>query len=135
MVATMTTDLSDFRLVTASAYPGMMAPLTGHPSCVCVLSGNHDRDFVDSPTRLLSLEALDGVRRRWRFGDVSRLADFVPKALAELPPDDRPILLVPPRTNAGWQAAAEAWPGHASVAASPQTVVDPIASNKIYVRG
>src|SRR5262249_56994148 len=104
----MTTDLSDFRLVTASAYPGMMAPLTGHPSCVCVLAGNDDADFAGGPARLLSLEALDGVRRRWRFGDVSRLADFVPKALAELPPDSRPILLVPPRTNARSQACATA---------------------------
>src|SRR5215467_2857992 len=131
MVVTMTTDLSDFRLVTASAYPGMMTPLTGHPSCVCVLAGNDDRDFDGGPVRLLSLEALDGVRRRWRFGDVARLADFVPKALAELPPDTRPILLVPPRSNAGWQAAAAAWPGRASVAASPQVVVEPIATNKI----
>jgi hypothetical protein len=133
-VATMTWDLNDFRLVTASAYPGMMAPLTEHPSCVCVLSGDSDQGFVERSAKLLSLETLDGVRRRWRFGDVSRLADFVPKVLAVAPADDRPILLVPPRGSVSWQNAVAAWPGRVRLAASPMAVAERIAEDKIYVR-
>lgn len=142
----MTWDLNLFRLVTASAYLGMMAPLTQHPSCVCVLAGDSDATTSDTTTRdsdaatgdrsftLLSLEGLDGVRRRWRFGDVSRLADFVPKVLAGSPSDDRPILLVPPRASHSWQSAADAWPGRVRLATSPMCVVDRIADDKIYVR-
>ncbi|MBB5868889.1 putative ATP-grasp superfamily ATP-dependent carboligase [Allocatelliglobosispora scoriae] len=129
----MTWDLHDYRLVTASAYPGMMAPLTQHPSCICVLSGDADRT-INGPVAGLSLEALDGVRRRWRFGDVARLADFVPKVLADAPRDDRPILLVPPRASTAWESAAAAWPGRVRVAASPIAVVDPIAEDKAHVR-
>src|ERR671917_310483 len=104
-------DLTDFRLVTASAYPGMMAPLTTHPSCLCVLSGDADQT-LSGARATLSLENLDGIRRRWRFGDVARLADFVPKVLADDPrPDRRPILLIPPRASVAWEAAAQAWPG------------------------
>jgi ATP-grasp domain len=122
--------LAAFRLVTASAYPGMMAPLTRHPSCICVLSG----DAGSTPgTTGLSLEKLDGVRRRWRFGDVARLADFVPKILAESD-DERPILLVPPRASLAWEAAAAAWPGRVRLAASPMRVAEPIAEDKIMVR-
>ncbi|MDI1465857.1 ATP-grasp domain-containing protein [Catellatospora sp. KI3] len=125
------TDLYDFRLVTASAYPGMMAPLTEHPSCVCVLSG----DAATLPgAPVLSLEGLDGVRRRWRFGDVARLADFVPKVLAEAPADDRPILLVPPRASTAWEAAAAAWPGRVRLGASPLAVVERLAEDKSYLR-
>jgi len=130
----MTTDLHDFRLVTASAYPGMMAPLNRHPSCICVLSGDADqRTGTDAPAAL-SLEGLDGVRRRWRFGDVARLADFVPKVLAGAPADDRPVLLIPPRASLAWQAAATAWPGRVRLAASPMAVAEPIAEDKIGVR-
>lgn len=125
-------DLHDHRLVTASAYPGMMAPLTEHPSCVCVLSGDADTGLAH--TRALSLEALDGVRRRWRFGDVARLADFVPKVLAGSPADDRPILLVPPRSSAAWEAAAAAWPGRVRLAAGSPAVVERLAEDKVYVR-
>ncbi|MBV1855258.1 ATP-grasp domain-containing protein [Catellatospora tritici] len=130
------TDLHDFRLVTASAYPGMMAPLTEHPSCVCVLSGDAAALPGDpgSATPVLSLEGLDGVRRRWRFGDVARLADFVPKVLAEAPADDRPILLVPPRASTAWEAAAAAWPGRVRLGASPQSVVERLAGDKVYIR-
>ncbi|WP_020524435.1 ATP-grasp domain-containing protein [Catelliglobosispora koreensis] len=123
----MTWDLHDYRLVTASAYPGMMAPLTGHPSCVCVMSG-------DAAPGALSLESLDGVRRRWRFGDVARLADFVPKLLAETPPDERPLLLVPPRSSMAWEAAAAAWPGEVKLAGRPAVVTSRIAEDKIFVR-
>ncbi|GHJ49222.1 hypothetical protein Cs7R123_65640 [Catellatospora sp. TT07R-123] len=126
------TDLHDFRLVTASAYPGMMAPLTEHGSCVCVLSGDADPGLPGRP--VLSLEGLDGVRRRWRFGDVARLADFVPKVLAEAPADDRPILLVPPRASTAWEAAAAAWPGRVRLGASPLAVVERLAGDKIHVR-
>src|SRR5262245_16959128 len=121
-VAAMTWDLHDYRLVTASAYPGMMAPLTTHPSCICVLSGDAGPSLAGHPMAALSLESLDGVRRRWRFGDVARLADFVPKVLAEAPPDDRPILLIPPRASTAWHAAAAAWPGRVKLTASPMPV-------------
>lgn len=132
----MTWDLHDFRLVTASAYPGMMAPLTKHPSCICVLAGDADRHLVGraEAAPLLSLEALDGVRRRWRFGDVARLSDFVPKVLADAAPDDRPILLIPPRASVAWAAAVAAWPGRVRLAASPIAVVERIAEDKILVR-
>ncbi|NUT02952.1 MAG: ATP-grasp domain-containing protein [Hamadaea sp.] len=125
--------LTGYRLVTASAYPGMMAPLTRHPSCICVLSG----DAGATPgTTGLSLERLDGVRRRWRFGDVARLADFVPKVLAEsAEDDDRPVLLIPPRASLAWESAAAAWPGRVRLAASPLRVAEPIAEDKIMVRG
>jgi hypothetical protein len=130
----MTTDLHDFRLVTASAYPGMMAPLTRHSSCICVLSGDAERRSGEGVPAVLSLEGLDGVRRRWRFGDVARLADFVPKVLADSPADDRPVLLIPPRASHAWQAAATAWPGRVRLAASPMVVAEPIAEDKIGVR-
>ncbi|NUT32335.1 MAG: ATP-grasp domain-containing protein [Hamadaea sp.] len=132
----MSTDIRDYRLVTASAYPGMMAPLTVHPSCICILSGDADHGTpggAATPARL-SLEKLDGVRRRWRFGDVARLADFVPKVLADVPADDRPVLLIPPRASLSWQAAATAWPGRVRLAASPMAVTEPLAEDKIAVR-
>lgn len=125
-------DLHDYRLVTASAYPGMMAPLTEHPSCVCVLSG--DADSALTGPQALSLERLDGVRRRWRFGDVARLADFVPKVLAGTPADDRPILLVPPRASAAWATAAAAWPGRVRLAAGLLAVAERLAEDKVYIR-
>jgi hypothetical protein len=128
----MSWQLDDYRLVTASAYPGMMAPLTDHPSCVCVLSGDSGGDSMAAPA--LSLEELDGVRRRWRFGDVARLADFVPKVLAGSVPDDRPMLLVPPRSSSAWQAAAGAWPGRVQVVGTCQPRVRAIAEDKVYVR-
>jgi ATP-grasp domain len=130
----MTWDLCDFRLVTASAYPGMMAPLTHHESCVCVLSGDADH----GPPRMipaLSLEGLDGIRRRWRFGDVARLADFVPKVLADSKGDDRPILLVPPRVSPAWEAAAATWPVTVRLVGRPPAEGNQIAEDKIYVRG
>lgn len=131
-------DLTDFRLVTASAYPGMMAPLTTHSSCLCVLSGDTDQTIAGRAAEgpaALSLEALDGIRRRWRFGDVARLADFVPKVLADDPrPDRRPILLIPPRASVAWETAAQTWPGKVRLAASPRRVVEPIAEDKIQVR-
>lgn len=130
----MTWDLHDFRLVTASAYPGMMAPLTAHPSAVCVLSGDTDGDLAASGTAAQSLEALDGVRRRWRFGDVSRLADFVPKVLARTAPDARPILLVPPRSSIAWEAAARAWPQDVRLIGRPADAVNRIAEDKAFVR-
>jgi ATP-grasp domain len=129
----MTWDLCNFRLVTASAYPGMMAPLTQHDSCVCILSGDTDH----GPPRLipaLSLEGLDGIRRRWRFGDVARLADFVPKVLAESKDDDRPILLIPPRVSVAWEAAAAAWPVTVRLVGRPSAEGNQIAEDKIYVR-
>jgi hypothetical protein len=122
----MTWDLHGYRIVTASAYPGMMAPLTGHPSCVCVLSGDADPSVAG-----MSLEGRDGVRRRWRFGDVAQLATFVPWVLADAPDDDRPVLLVPPRASAAWEAAAK---GRVRLTASPRSVVELIAEDKIYVR-
>jgi hypothetical protein len=121
----MTWDLHDYRVVTASAYPGMMAPLTGHPSCVCVLSGDAD-PAVDG----LSLEGRDGVRRRWRFGDVAQLASFVPWVLAD-GDDDRPVLLVPPRASAQWEAMEQ---GPVRLLASPRRTVERIAEDKIFVR-
>ncbi|MCP2322788.1 hypothetical protein HDA40_001295 [Hamadaea flava] len=123
--------MAGYRLVTASAYPGMMAPLTRHPSCICVLSGDAG---VTPGTTGLSLERLDGVRRRWRFGDVARLADFVPKVLATSADDDRPVLLIPPRASLAWESAATAWPGRVRLAASPMRVAEPIAEDKILVR-
>jgi hypothetical protein len=121
----MTGDLHGYRIVTASAYPGMMAPLTGHPSCVCVLSGDAD-PAVDG----LSLEGRDGVRRRWRFGDVAQLASFVPWVLAD-EQDDRPVLLVPPRASADWEAVQR---GRVRLLASPRSAVEGIAEDKIFVR-
>jgi formate-dependent phosphoribosylglycinamide formyltransferase (GAR transformylase) len=84
--------------------------------------------------RGLSLEALDGVRRRWRFGDVSRLADFVPEVLACPASGDRPILLVPPRSSVAWESAAASWPGRVKVVGRPAVAVSRIAEDKIYVR-
>lgn len=129
-----TWELTDFRLVTASAYPGMMAPLTAHPSCVCVLSGDADGRLSDLGTAALSLEALDGVRRRWRFVDVARLADFVPKVLAETPADGRPILLIPPRSSVAWEEAAATWPGQVRLVGGSAESVGRIAEDKIWVR-
>lgn len=134
----MTWDLHDYRIVTASAYPGMMAPLTGHPSCVCVLSGDAAPAVAG-----LSLEGRDGVRKRWRFGDVAQLAAFVPWVLADTPQDDRPVLLVPPRASAAWEAATQteaatrteaAMRARVRLTASPRSVVELIAEDKIYVR-
>jgi hypothetical protein len=121
----MTWDLHDYRIVTASAYPGMMAPLTLHPSCVCVLSGD-----ADPAVEGLSLEGRDGVRRRWRFGDVAQLATLVPWALADSE-DDRPVLLVPPRASAQWEAMEQ---GPVRLLASPRSAVERIAEDKIFVR-
>lgn len=118
-------DLHGYRIVTASAYPGMMAPLTEHPSCVCVLSGDADPAVAG-----LSIEGRDGVRRRWRFGDVAELASFVPGVLAG-EDDDRPVLLVPPRASAGWEALCQ---GRVRLLASPRSAVERIAEDKIYVR-
>lgn len=126
----MTWDLSDYRLVTASAYPGMMAPLTQHPSCVCAMSGDAGAPGIPA----VSLESLDGIRRRWRFGDVARLADFVPKLLAETPRDDRPLLLIPPRSSQAWESAAAAWPGEVRLIGRPATTIGRIAEDKIFVR-
>ncbi|HCT78382.1 MAG TPA: hypothetical protein DGG94_13495 [Micromonosporaceae bacterium] len=112
----------------------MMAPLTAHPSCVCVLSGDADGRLADRGTAALSLEALDGVRRRWRFGDVARLADFVPKVLAETPADDRPILLIPPRSSVAWEAAAATWPCQVRLVGGAAESVGRIAEDKIWVR-
>jgi hypothetical protein len=111
----------------------MMAPLTQHESCVCVLSGDTDH----GPPRVipaLSLEGLDGIRRRWRFGDVARLADFVPKMLAGAKDDDRPILLIPPRVSAAWEAAAAGWPVTVRLVGRPSTEGSQIAEDKIFVR-
>ncbi len=123
----MTWDLHDYRIVTASAYPGMMAPLTEHPSCAAILSGDN------GPSSTLSLEKLDGIRRRWRLGDVARLAEFVPKVVS--PRDDRrPIALVPPRVSPAWEAAAQAWPADIRLVGRPSSEVGPLAEDKIYVR-
>jgi ATP-grasp domain-containing protein len=129
----MTWDLRAYRLVTASAYPGMMAPLTDHESCICVLSGDAEPTPPGGAARL-SLEELDGVRRRWRFGDVSRLSEFVPTIIDRAPADDRPILLIPPRSSAKWEEAAAAWPGAVRIATTTMPAVDRIAEDKIYVR-
>jgi hypothetical protein len=126
-------DLREYRLVTASAYPGMMAPLIDHASCVCVLSGDAPGEMPGDGPPVLSLESLDGVRRRWRFGDVSRLAEFVPKVLAGLC-DDRPVLLVPPRSSSAWLDAAAPWPGRTRIVASDLGVARRIATDKVYVR-
>lgn len=133
-VATMRWQLTDYRLVTASAYAGLMAPLTEYPSCVCVLSGDADPARPSSAPPLLSLEGQDGVRRRWQLGDVSRLAPLVPNVLADLPDDDRPLLVVPPRASEEWATAVSAWPGPAYIAASPPGIADRVAEDKIYVR-
>jgi hypothetical protein len=121
----MSWDLHGYRIVTASAYPGMMAPLTEHPSCVCVLSGDADPAVAG-----LSLEGRDGVRRRWRFGDVAQLASFVPGLLAG-DDDERPVLLVPPRASADWEAMQQ---GPVRLLASPRPAVERIAEDKIFVR-
>jgi hypothetical protein len=131
----MTWDLHDFRLVTVSAYPGMMAPLTGHPSTVCVVSGDADHDgAVPAGVPAQSLEALGGVRRRWRYGDVAGLADFVPKVASGAWPDPRPILLVSPRINAAWEAAAADWPADLRLIGRSAFDVTRVAEDKVYVR-
>ena len=105
-----TVDLDEFRFITASAYAGMMAPLTDLASTVCVLSGDTAVGAAGYGPERLSLEGLDGVRRRWRLGDLSRLADFVPKVLARSPDDPRPALVVPPRLTTAWEQACAGWP-------------------------
>jgi hypothetical protein len=127
-----TIDLDDYRIVTASAYAGMMMPLTRLPSTVSVLTGDTDNDGRFARVESLSLEALDGVRRRWRLGDLARLAEFVPKLLSRSWYDGRPAIVVPPRATPAWAEAAAAWPddvrlvGHADVGR--------IADDKIFVR-
>ncbi|WP_117214900.1 ATP-grasp domain-containing protein [Allorhizocola rhizosphaerae] len=130
----MTWDLHDYRLITASAYPGLMGPLASHPSCVCILSGDADEHKDQSKVATVSLERVDGVRRRWRFGDVARLADFVPNVLAESGPDPRPLLLIPPRVSPAWEAAAAAWSQDVRLVGRPAGEVGRIAENKIFVR-
>ncbi len=130
----MTWDLHDYRLITASAYPGLMGPLASHPSCVCILSGDADEQKDQSKVATLSLEGVDGMRRRWRFGDVSRLADFVPKVLADSGPDPRPLLLIPPRVSTAWEVAAAAWAQEVRLVGRPAGEVGRIAENKIFVR-
>jgi hypothetical protein len=104
-------NIEDVRLVTASAYAGLMGSLVTHPSTMCVLSGDADTDAMVPPAvGRQSLESLAGVRRRWQAGDVAGLADLVPNVLADTPADRRPILLVAPRVNARWRAAALTWP-------------------------
>ena len=92
----------------------MMAPLNRHPSAACTLTGDADNDPRPTPVAAVSLEDLDGVRRRWRLGDVVRLADFVPKVLAgpevDRRVDDRPVVVVPPRVTPAWEQAAAGWP-------------------------
>jgi hypothetical protein len=128
-------DLDAFRWITASAYAGMMAPLTELPSTVCVLTGDTAAGGpAGSGPERLSLEALDGVRRRWRLGDVSRLADFVPKVLARSPADPRPALVVPPRITTAWEQASAGWPDDLRLLGRPAQDVSRIADDKIFVR-
>src|SRR5687768_12820683 len=126
----MTWDLHDYRLITASAYPGLMGPLAAHPSCVCILSGDADEQTNQSKVATLSLERVDGMRRRWRFGDVARLADFVPQALADSGPDPRPLLLVPPRLSTAWEAAAAVWGRDVRLVGRPAGEAGRIAEDK-----
>jgi hypothetical protein len=126
--------LTDYRIVTASAYPGMMAPLTEHPSCVCVLSGDADAARPTAAPPLLSLESRDGVRRRWQFNDISQLAPLVPGVLTDRARDDRPLIVVPPRATDAWAEAVAAWPTEAYVAASPRQIADRVAEDKVFVR-
>jgi ATP-grasp domain len=127
-------DLDAFRLITASAYAGMMAPLTELPSTACVLSGDAAGGPVGSGPERLSLEALDGVRRRWRLGDVSRLADFVPKVLTRSSADPRPALVVPPRLTTAWEEASAGWPDDLRLLGRPAQEMSRIADDKIFVR-
>jgi hypothetical protein len=134
-----TVDLDAFRFITASAYAGMMAPLTRLPSTACVLSGDTDTDSAGDPApgaapERLSLEGLDGVRRRWRLGDVARLAEFVPKVLGRSPADPRPALVVPPRLTGPWEQAAAGWPDDIRLLGRPAEDVSRIADDKIFVR-
>lgn len=128
----MTRDLDGYRIVTASAYAGMMAPLTRLPSTVSVLTGDTDNDDRFAPVESLSLEGLDGVRRRWRLGDLARLAEFVPKLLSRSWYDQRPAIVVPPRATPAWVEAAAAWPADVRLVGSAD--VGRIADDKIFVR-
>jgi hypothetical protein len=135
----MSLDLNELRIVTASAYAGMMAPLTDLPSAVCSLTGDTDNDLPrpdepDQDRAKLSLESLDGVRRRWRLGDISRLADVVPKVLAEAADDRRPAVVVPPRRTSWWEEAAGAWPDDIALLGPPASDVSRIADDKIFIR-
>ncbi len=131
----MTWDLHNYRLVTVSAYPGMMAPLTTHPSTVCVLSGDADNGGgLPATVVAQSLEGLGGIRRRWRYGDVAGLADFVPKVLSDALPDPRPILLISPRVNAAWEAAAATWPADMRPIGQLPSEVARVAEDKGFVR-
>jgi len=127
-------DLDDFRIITASAYAGMMAPLTDLPSSVCVLTGDTDNGLGCAGVATQSLEELDGVRRRWRLGDVARLADFVPKILSRSPADRRPALLVPPRLTTAWEQAAQGWPDGIVLLGRPAAQVSRLADDKVFVR-
>src|SRR5690349_7040932 len=122
-----TVDLDEFRFITASAYAGMMAPLTDLASTVCVLSGDTAVGPAGYGPERLSLEGLDGVRRRWRLGDLSRLADFVPKVLARSPDDPRPALVVPPRLTTAWEQACAGWPEELRLLGRPAAEVSRIA--------
>jgi ATP-grasp domain len=133
-LANVTPDLDEFRIMTASAYAGMMAPLTDLPSSACVLSGDTDTGHQRPGVATQSLEELDGVRRRWRLGDVARLADFVPKVIARSPADHRPALLVPPRPTAAWEQASAGWPEGIVLLGRSAQEVSRIADDKVFVR-
>jgi len=128
------TELDDVRIVTASAYAGMMAPLTRLPSTACSLTGDTDTDDETRHLSRLSLEALDGVRRRWRLEDLGRLADFVPKVVALAPVDLRPVVVIPPRVNAAWEDAARSWPEHIRLLGPPARELAVLADDKVFVR-
>lgn len=127
-------DLHDYRLITVSAYPGLMGPLASHTSCVGILSGDSDDRRKPAKVAARSLEDVDGVRRRWRFGDVARLADFVPRLLADSGPDPRPLLVVPPRVSPAWEKAAASWNRDIRVIGRPASQVSGIAEDKVFVR-
>jgi formate-dependent phosphoribosylglycinamide formyltransferase (GAR transformylase) len=129
-----TVDLDAFRFITASAYAGMMAPLTELPSTVGVLSGDTDTSGPTPGVESLSLEGLDGIRRRWRLGDLSRLADYVPKVLSLYPEDHRPAFVVPPRLTTPWEQAAAPWPDGIRLLGRPAREVARIADDKVFVR-
>jgi hypothetical protein len=128
------TELDDVRIVTASAYAGMMAPLTRLPSTACSLTGDTDTDDDTRHLSRLSLEALDGFRRRWRLEDLGRLADFVPKVVALAPVDPRPVVVIPPRVNTAWEEAARSWPEHIRLLGPPAGELARLADDKVFVR-
>jgi formate-dependent phosphoribosylglycinamide formyltransferase (GAR transformylase) len=127
-------ELDDVRIVTASAYAGMMEPLTRLASAACSLTGDTDTDGQKRHVSPLSLEALDGVRRRWRLEDLGRLADFVPKVVARAQADPQPVVVVPPRVSVAWEAAASTWPEHIRLLGPPARELATLADDKIFVR-